>query len=298
MHRKFNALIIEPQSQQRGSVLQALRFGERFDSLRTGVSLEKAAHDAEKPPNLDIIFISHRFDPVGVLEFILDMKRLDTCKDAAFILVLPDDESTGAKVGQDLINGLDGFLRYPYSVNSLGEICDLALVVKGQNFKKRMKTGIEAIVSAVGYELDLNARLKNPKSFSERTAEACKIFQRFGEEESQLYFEILIEIMTNPVGRRVFGSLNGKASPQVHELIGSLDDPDARVRAAGAQRLAALERKAAAAVPALLKMLDQESDNMAVHAAIYALIKIGTPESLAGVERYRALHELPEDESR
>ena len=153
----YNCLAIEPDSKNRMILKQAMSLVAEFNHI-TLVRNDKAALELLRSGSAyDLIFISDRFDKNKISQFIKKAKEFDSVFLAGYIL-LTSTQNDARTVAKSLLQGIDGVLIEPYSIDSLQELSLLAAKVKEQREEEKRKIVLSFLASNVIYCVDIMAQ--------------------------------------------------------------------------------------------------------------------------------------------
>ena len=135
----YNCLIIDPDSKSRMLLKQAMsvvvQFNESFSVKNERIALDLLKRDKKS----DLIFISDKIDKSRIIKFIKEAKETNMGFLAGYIL-LCSKKNDAKSFANSLLDGIDGILIEPYSIDSLQELSLLAAEVKSkrEDEKRRM----------------------------------------------------------------------------------------------------------------------------------------------------------------
>lgn len=192
-----NVLLIDSNVQRRLRLRQAcaavpvLRKLVQCCALDEGIT--KASHGEDE---CHIVFLDNHFGQEAINKFVEQARSVVQTRDAAFIVVMAVDQAA-TQVAQHMIQGLDGILDEPFSVESLNQIIQLATAVKHQRSLEREKIGIRLLVNEIAVQFDMVAQLKalgGGAGVSQKTLkETCSALSTLSDEGRKFYFEELCE---------------------------------------------------------------------------------------------------------
>ena len=153
----YNCLAIEPDSKSRMLLKQAMSLVAEFNHI-TLVRNDRAALELLRSGSTyDLIFISDRFDKNKISQFVKKAKETDTGFLAGYIL-LTSTQNDARTVAKSLLDGIDGVLIEPYSIDSLQELSLLAAKVKEKREEEKRKTVLNFLASNIIYCVDIMAQ--------------------------------------------------------------------------------------------------------------------------------------------
>ncbi len=195
---KFNSIIADPDVQTRMRLKQATSSVGQFGEVYQSTTLGEASAKIEQEKHWDVVFISNKFTEGEVTDFILRAKQHKGGQDAAFIRVLKSKDQQNSTIAAGMLQGIDGFLFEPYSVDQLVDITTLSAKIKSERSDTRQKLAMELILSDVIKQLDLVAFLKSAGFEVTRSAtrlkDMCLSLQGASSGEMlEVYHEIAIK---------------------------------------------------------------------------------------------------------
>lgn len=197
---KLNTLVVDPTVACRIRLKEALTALPRFNSIIPMNSLKEAQDTLRTgTQTYDIIFISQNLDRDETASFIKNAKEYPTSRDAAFVILFKSAQN--ADMASSMLIGFDGMLSEPYSVNSLNDICELALRVKNERSTAREQIALGLMVQDVSKHLDAVAVLKacgyESLKGMEKFREACLSFKHLSDTAVKSYEDIAERVFGN-----------------------------------------------------------------------------------------------------
>ena len=195
---RFNALIIDNDLDARMRLRQATTAVSDFREVHQVSTLREGMTMLERFEHCDVVFISDVFPSDQAGHFIEKSKQEKHSQDAAFIQVLKRQKDGANELAQQMMQGFDGFLFEPYSVNQLVEITKLAAVVKKERSETRAKTALSLMLGDVTSQLDIVAMLKSMGSdvgrAMKRLTELGQALKSVGSSCLGLYHELAVKV--------------------------------------------------------------------------------------------------------
>ena len=157
----------------------------------------------------DVLFISYRFDSREVAEFITEAKTLPSSQDAAFILMKRSQDQQSTAIASSMLDGADGLLFEPFSVNQLVEITGIASRVKKERSQAREEMALKFLLADVMNQIDQVAYLKSCEyeigQSMKKLKDMCVVFSTLGPESKQIYNKLVIDTFeAAPIPKLVF----------------------------------------------------------------------------------------------
>ncbi|RMG41621.1 MAG: hypothetical protein D6719_08220 [Candidatus Dadabacteria bacterium] len=163
MSQKINALIVHENATTRVNLKTATTSVYGFKDVRHVGS----PHDALIQLNKDeepvgAVFVARSFGKDVVSSFIANAKGTTRAQDAAFILILEASDQDSAAVTASLVEGGDGFLFEPFSVDTLKEITELAIKIRNKRLDLRERAAFKLLADDAVKYIDkvIEARLE------------------------------------------------------------------------------------------------------------------------------------------
>ncbi len=150
----YNCLIIDPDSKSRMLLKQAMsvvvQFNESFSVKNERIALDLLKRDKKS----DLIFISDKIDKSRIIKFIKEAKETNMGFLAGYIL-LCSKKNDAKSFANSLLDGIDGILIEPYSIDSLQELSLLAAEVKSKREDEKRRMVFRFLVADVIRCLDI-----------------------------------------------------------------------------------------------------------------------------------------------
>jgi response regulator RpfG family c-di-GMP phosphodiesterase len=199
--KRISALVIEPDVACRMRLKQAMLAIATFGKQSNFGDLGEAFQKLPTQGSCDLVFLSARFPQEDLKHFIQEAKKVPATRDSAFVVLLSAESNSGAKVADQLLGGAHGLLFEPFSVDSLGEITELAWRVKRENQALRQKAALAFLVKELADQLDVVAELKASGYEAgvsiKNLREMCSPLNALDGELEDAYFTALIGTFSN-----------------------------------------------------------------------------------------------------
>lgn len=224
MTTSINALIIDPKLDTRVKLKSAMRAISRFRTVIAAADYTDAQRQLTRC-KIDIVFIPESLNDSRATQFRQEVKDSMNARDAAYVVLL-DNESDTTTVSANLLNGADGFLIEPFSVDTLLQITELAETVKLERQDARVKSAICLLVTEIVGQLGQLARIKKTggeaRLSQELLREMCSVLPELEPRMQEFYFSVLLETLPKlspPTRRKVsFRSYSG-ASQRIRKRL-------------------------------------------------------------------------------
>jgi len=195
MSLNLKAFIIDPDSSSRLMLRQVMTTIPDFKTVLQFSSPAEALNSFNSSSAVDVVFISYTIGKQIVKNFIQQAKNTQAGQDTAYVVILQSQAEGKALLAEIMMDGGDGILCKPFSVEQLREITHISLRVKKERFESREKAALSLLVPEIAKQLDLVCSIKlsgiQPDSSFKVLREQCqKIIQR-GEASFEIYANIL-----------------------------------------------------------------------------------------------------------
>ena len=191
----LRGLIVDSKPDARIRLKSATQSVTEFKDVDIAGSPEDGIRRIGSSQPFDVVFISKRFSQSEIDSFVAEAKALKGAQDAAFVILLAPEHQNSASVVRNVLEGCDGFLVEPFSVDSISEMVKLASFVKSERNKEREARAIRFLMEDVSKQLDRLAYIKRcgfdlgPNI--QKLEEMCNVFKTLSPERTQLYFDLL-----------------------------------------------------------------------------------------------------------
>jgi DNA-binding NtrC family response regulator len=198
---KYDAILVDPDLNSRMRLKQATTAVTQFGAVQQVGTLQEATAKIQSSRQCDVIFLSYRFQPGEISEFIKKAKETKEGQDAAYVLVMKSNSGDGATIAQNVLGGADGMLFEPYSVDYLYEITNLAAKVRKERSGTREKAALQMLANDMVSQVDQLAYLKSCEMETVRQfkklAESCAFVKGLSPESLQTYFDMVVNAFEN-----------------------------------------------------------------------------------------------------
>ncbi|HMO16689.1 MAG TPA: hypothetical protein PJ989_01220 [Oligoflexia bacterium] len=157
--KRFSAIVIEPVNTKRGYLYQAILTDPHFRKLKGFREIDEALHGLRGGAPVDVILISATFSSERIKAFIAQAKKTESGKEAAYIIITPVDIQTRENVASSMLDGSDGFLFIPFSVDSITEVAKIADAISQKFETERKKAALSILIPNITEALDSLATL-------------------------------------------------------------------------------------------------------------------------------------------
>lgn len=207
--QKYDALLIDPEIGSRMRLKQATTAVTNFGKVIQLNGLREADEKLRSNERYDVIFISFKCDLNEAAAFVKAAKSIPQAQDAAFILVLGAKGQDSSTVASSVMQGFDGCLFEPYSVDTLLEITEIAARVHKERSQAREEAALRLIISDLMNQIDLVAYLKQTTNESGRAMKKLRdtaaVVKTLSPESFQVYQRLAVDMLeAAPLPKRVF----------------------------------------------------------------------------------------------
>lgn len=191
----YNCLAIEPDSKSRLLLKQAMSLVTQFNDVKLVRNDRVALEYLKNGENYDLIFISDSFDKTKISQFIKKAKETDIGSFAGYVLLSSAQNDTRS-IAKSLLEGIDGVLILPYSIDSLQELSLLAAKVRQLKEEEKRKNALRFLTSNVIYSVDIMAQACMLKhSFNSVKKVIAKVNESVLSFDSSGILETYLEIL-------------------------------------------------------------------------------------------------------
>lgn len=194
MSTSFKVFIVDPDSDARLRLRQTTGSVPEIKHVVQFSSPSEALASLGNSGHIDVVFISNRFGKQIVSNFISQAKQAKGGLDSAYVVVLPSVAEGKALLAEVIMDGADGILCEPFSVEQLQEITRLATRVKKERSEARERAAISLMVPEIAKQVDLVASIKasgmEPESSMRVLRELCNKISERGENGIAIFCEL------------------------------------------------------------------------------------------------------------
>ena len=195
---KFNCIIVDPELSSRMKLKQATTQVVDFGTVLPLGSFTDAMNSLSGGErNIDVVFVSARFETSDISGFIQQAKQAKHGQDAAYVMIMKAQPQGNASVAENMMLGGDSVLCEPYSVDSLIEITRLAARVKKEREGARERIAITLLIGDIITQVDLVAYLRatgcEPGTSMKKLREMCTMLGQLSPEMLAFFHESAIK---------------------------------------------------------------------------------------------------------
>lgn len=205
----MDAMIISPDLEARMRLKQAMAFVPEFKVVKVMATLTEGLQRLFSGEMFGSFFVSALFGHDVGCDFIRKSKQTEGGRDAAYIFTL-SGEAHSADIANDLVQGADGFLVEPFSVEALQKIYQLAVEVRKQRIQVRQRASLRLLLQTAMDGIDewaWNSSLEGvpPVSTPSRLGKVRDSILALPEDQIETYFEVLEEVFCEIQKPRILG---------------------------------------------------------------------------------------------
>lgn len=165
MRFSYEAMIIDPQLESRTRLKEATKVVNLFHTVSVVASLEDAQKQLHNMRRCDLFFVSEKLSGPELQDFARRVRDADSpdtlgTRDSAFVVILESNGRDSKALVDRVLNGADGILCAPFSVQALIETTELAERVKRERGQAREKAALKLFVRELIDHIDHLAHLK------------------------------------------------------------------------------------------------------------------------------------------
>jgi AmiR/NasT family two-component response regulator len=196
--RTYRAVISEPNTTKRLNFRYALAATQQFDAIVPASSAEDVLHTLRAEVSVDVVFLSTRLGTENVHTLLQNARALTEGKDAAYVMLVERDQQHVGAIAANILQGADGQLCEPYSVEALQEVLELALRVRHERQQARARLALRLLVQEIAEQLDAVAELRGQRYKARLSAkllcEMCEVLKDLSPELQAYFHEQLLEV--------------------------------------------------------------------------------------------------------
>lgn len=144
-----------------------------------------------------IVFVASGVSETSITTFTKKAKETAKGRDSAYILILDSSSSSNAAIAGSVLEGVDGVLLEPFSVESLLETTKVASTIYLQRRREREESAISCIIQNVLKNVDdvssLKARGLSPGEKMRELKDSKEIIHSISNGLKQFYYSQIIE---------------------------------------------------------------------------------------------------------
>lgn len=199
---KLEAIAIDNDIQARMRLKQATMSVPLFGKVvMCGTIYEGFAKMESTDLDIGVVFFSSKFPQDERADFVKRAKDLKSGRDSAYVVVMDTGNQNAAKIASSVMQGADGFLLEPFSVEQLVEITRLATRVKRERTFKREKIALSLMIREAMAQLDMVAFMRGvgvePSTAMRKLKELTDSLPSLSPELKRVYLELLVEEFQN-----------------------------------------------------------------------------------------------------
>jgi response regulator RpfG family c-di-GMP phosphodiesterase len=194
----LQALIIDPNPTSRGYLWQATLAEVNFQRVKAYSKFDTALNYLQEGAKYDVLLITSQFPKDEIARFVEQAKLSEGGKEAAYVVVLKAAHQNTENIATSMMEGVDGFLFEPFSVQSLRQVAAIAARVKSEFEKQRRRAAISLYVIDVMKALDDYALAlfsdTDVVAKNKLFLKSVLPFRKMGPEDLAVYYDVVGEI--------------------------------------------------------------------------------------------------------
>ena len=212
----LDAMIINPLLESRMRFKQVGNSTGMFKHIQLVTTLQEGLARLEGPQTCDVLYVSSRFDPRLITEFVKTGRSSPRGLDSAYLMVMGSIEGSSENIARSLATGIDGFLVEPFSVDNLQDSARLAQKLKRQRCESRQKAAVDILISHAVQMIDeaaAQAKKALPYGAQLKKLQSLQVtLKELGPEMKQYYISRAIEkfgdapVFLEAIKREYFGA--------------------------------------------------------------------------------------------
>lgn len=159
MRFSYEAIIIDPHLESRTRLKEATKALNLFHNVNSSSSFTEAEKQLKAMKRCDLFFISERLSGLELQDFMRRVRNPESAetlgtRDSAFVVVLESNGRDSKALVDRVLNGADGILCAPFSVQALIDTTEIAERVKRERGHAREKAAIRLFVRELIDQID------------------------------------------------------------------------------------------------------------------------------------------------
>ncbi len=157
MLKTFNVIAVDPDFDRRMNLKSATLSVPDYSKVNFTNTFDAALKLLQEDTPMVIVMISSALPQSEIIRFVQEGKRTRNGIDSAYILLTRPENQTSTEISWAVMNGIDGFLLEPFSVDALINTSHLARTVYQQRKHSRIEAAVEILVRDALEQLDIVA---------------------------------------------------------------------------------------------------------------------------------------------
>ncbi|MCS6961761.1 MAG: response regulator [Deltaproteobacteria bacterium] len=193
----FRVFIVDPDSDARLRLRQSTSSVPDIKHVVQFSSPNEALNQLSLSQHVDVVFVSNRLGKQVVKNLIQQGKQTKGGQDSAYVVVLPSAAEGKAVLAEVMMDGADGILCEPFSVEQLREITHLATRVKKERSEARERAAISLLVPEIAKQVDLVAAIRSSGMEPESSLKVLKEMAQKVKDRGEFGLEVFLELFEN-----------------------------------------------------------------------------------------------------
>jgi CheY-like chemotaxis protein len=204
---KLHALVVHHDANARMLLKQATSSLHQFGKLFLFSSCAEAITKLKTGEHFGVIFLPSSLGKEEISEFIRRARGFPAAQDAAFVLIMGARDQAASTVATSMLQGVDGFLFQPYSVDALTQITEIASRVRLERARSRESVAMSLLVRNIMSQIDEIAYLKacgyEGKLSVNGLRETCSTLQKLPTESQAVFLDVAVNLFQDAPPPRV-----------------------------------------------------------------------------------------------
>lgn len=223
---RFSAIIVDPEGGNRIRLKQAASAVPEFDKVAQIANLNEALAKLEGSEETNVIFLSNKAFSADIPQFIKNAKGTPHGELATYILILSQSEQADTSYASAMLQGADGFLIEPYSVDALLEITRISAKVRKERLEAREAVAIKFLmqeisdqVNTISELLTVGGQVLRPMR---KLRQMCEIFQTLDDATRAKYLSSAVEVFEAahpPLPRAAYKGVSSRVKKRLENKI-------------------------------------------------------------------------------
>jgi DNA-binding NarL/FixJ family response regulator len=201
MLEKTRLLVVAKHPNSRMQIKAVASAFMRIEAILQATTTRQGLDCIKNNQAFDVIFISSQFDTKNITDFITKAKSLPVGRKAAFVLLLKAKHQETSYVAKNILDGVDGFVFEPLSVDSFMEVVqtakDKAKEGPAPMTPAKKKSMMKFLTSDALFHLDKAAQKlavgQSPGYAMKDFRETAKMLTELANEQEDEYFQIIFD---------------------------------------------------------------------------------------------------------
>jgi hypothetical protein len=221
----LEAIIVDSDVNRINRLKLAARAEGSIDVSSVQSCKEACALLEQRNRSCNLLFLSPNLTRREVFDFVKEARTTPGGRICAYILLIDPNQSDPHALTRRLLDGIDGFLQEPYSVDGLHQLVDIARELIAKDLTNRARSAVEiAVVDLLTY-IDASSSKSDEHISKHTSAERMKSLQKTLEEVYEMDQELFSDTIV-----QIFEKLHKRRGPRAPRPVSGYEGASARVR--------------------------------------------------------------------